>query len=60
MLDGTFARWSAAPGNAIDEVKEAVQKAGGYVAQARCSEGVVEALRYFFQEERLAPPGFRP
>lgn len=59
MLDGTFARWAAAPGNAIDEVKEAVKKAGGYVARARCSDGVLEALRYFFEVERLAPPGFR-
>jgi HAD superfamily hydrolase (TIGR01484 family) len=59
MLDGTFARWAAAPGNAIEEVKGAVQKAGGYVAQARCSDGVVEALRYFLETERLAPPGFR-
>ena len=57
MLDGRYARWPAAPGNAIDEVKEAVRKAGGYVATARCSDGVVEALRHFFEVERLAPPG---
>jgi len=59
MLDGIYARWPAAPGNAIDEVKEAVRKAGGYVADARCSEGVVEALRHFFGIERLAPQGFQ-
>lgn len=58
MLDGRYARWPAAPGNAIDEVKEIVQKAGGYVATARCSDGVVEALRHFFETERLAPPGW--
>jgi hydroxymethylpyrimidine pyrophosphatase-like HAD family hydrolase len=58
MLDGRFARWPAAPGNAIDEVKEAVTKAGGYVAQARCSDGVMEALCYFFETLHLAPPGF--
>ena len=58
MLDGRYAHWPAAPGNAIAEVKEAVQKAGGYVAQSRCSDGVVEALRYFFEEKRLAPDGF--
>lgn len=55
MLDGRFARWTAAPGNAIDEVKQAVARAGGYVAAARCSEGVVEALRYFIEERRLGP-----
>ena len=59
MLDGIHARWPAAPGNAIEDVKTTVQKAGGYVASARCSDGVVEALRYFFETERLAPPGMR-
>ena len=58
MLDGRYARWPAAPGNAIDEVKEIVQKAGGYVAAARCSDGVVEALRHFFETEHLAPTGW--
>ncbi len=57
MLDGRFARWPAAPGNAIDEVKAVVEKAGGYVARARCSEGVVEALRYFMEVRRLGPEG---
>jgi hypothetical protein len=47
MLDGRHARWAAAPGNAIDEVKAAVRAAGGYVAQGRCSHGVLEALDYF-------------
>jgi hydroxymethylpyrimidine pyrophosphatase-like HAD family hydrolase len=55
MLDGRFARWTAAPGNAIDEVKAAVLKAGGYVARAHCSAGVVEALRYFFRERKAGP-----
>lgn len=59
MLDGKYARWPAAPGNAIGEVKEVVQKAGGYVAQARCSDGVVEALRHFFEKEGQAPEGFQ-
>ena len=58
MLDGRYARWPNAPGNAIDEVKETVRKAGGYVSTARCSDGVVEALRHFFEVENLAPPGF--
>ena len=60
MLDGRYARWAAAPCNAIDEVKAAVQKAGGYVAAGRCSEGVVEALRHFFKQNGLDPRGFTP
>lgn len=47
MLDGRFAQWVACPGNAVDLVKRAVREAGGYVATAECSEGVVEALRHF-------------
>ncbi|MEI6350331.1 MAG: HAD family hydrolase [Verrucomicrobiota bacterium] len=58
MLDGRFARWPAAPGNAIEEVKAAVRAADGYVAGARCSDGIVEALRHFLHERELAPPMF--
>ncbi|MDQ3623181.1 MAG: HAD-IIB family hydrolase [Verrucomicrobiota bacterium] len=47
MLDGTHARWVACPANAVLAVKQAVQKAGGYVARGECSRGVVEALRSF-------------
>ncbi len=59
MLDGRYARWPMAPANAIPEVKEAVRSAGGYLAEQRCSFGVVEALRYFFRHHSLAPAGFR-
>ncbi len=59
MLDGRFARWPAAPGNAIDEVKATVKNAGGYIAQGRCSEGVLEALQHFFDTHSLAPAGFQ-
>jgi len=58
MLDGRFARWTAAPCNAIDEVKTTVQNAGGYVANARCGDGVVEALLHLFRHHPLAPPQF--
>jgi hydroxymethylpyrimidine pyrophosphatase-like HAD family hydrolase len=47
MLDGTHARWVACPANAVEAVQRAVQRAGGYVARADCSEGIVEALRHF-------------
>lgn len=47
MLDGTFARWVSCPANSTEAVKQVVQKAGGYIARASFSEGVVEALRHF-------------
>jgi hydroxymethylpyrimidine pyrophosphatase-like HAD family hydrolase len=47
MLDGRHARWVACPANAVEAVKVAVTRAGGYVAQQECSAGIVEALRKF-------------
>jgi hypothetical protein len=47
MLTRKHARYVACPGNAVDEVKLQVQQNDGYVAQGECSDGVVEALRFF-------------
>lgn len=47
MLTGLHARHVACPGNAIDEVKTVVRAAGGHVAAAPCSLGVLEALERF-------------
>jgi hypothetical protein len=47
MLDGRYAKWVACPGNSVPAVKDTVLNAKGYIAQAPCSEGVVEALRFF-------------
>ena len=47
MLDGVHARWVMCPSNAVQAVKETVLAAGGYVAEGRCSSGVVEALAHF-------------
>lgn len=47
MLDGRHAQWVACPGNAVEAVKKAVSKAGGYVADGVCSAGIAEALRHF-------------
>jgi hydroxymethylpyrimidine pyrophosphatase-like HAD family hydrolase len=47
MLDGRFAAMPACPANSIDEVKDAVRNAGGYVAQREQGAGVHEALRHF-------------
>ena len=47
MLDGEVAAMPACPANAIDEVKETVRSAGGYVAQRQHGAGVREALKHF-------------
>jgi hydroxymethylpyrimidine pyrophosphatase-like HAD family hydrolase len=47
MLDGRYAAMPACPANAIAEVKEAVRRAGGWVAKQETGAGVHEALRYF-------------
>jgi len=47
MLDGAVAAMPACPANAIDEVKNAVRAAGGYVAEREHGSGVHEALRHF-------------
>jgi HAD superfamily hydrolase (TIGR01484 family) len=47
MLNGRFAKFSACPANAIPEVKQAVQTAGGYAANKPFGAGVHDALRHF-------------
>lgn len=47
MLDGRYAALPSCPGNAIPEVKEAVRRAGGWVAEKEAGAGVHEALRHF-------------
>lgn len=47
MLDGKFAALACCPGNAVPEVKAAVERAGGYVAEQDCGAGVHEALVHF-------------
>jgi hydroxymethylpyrimidine pyrophosphatase-like HAD family hydrolase len=47
MLDGRYAALPACPANAIGEVKEAVRRAGGWVAEKEFGAGVHEALRHF-------------
>lgn len=44
MLDGSHGFQAAVPGNAEEEVREAVIGGGGYVATARCGAGVAEAV----------------
>jgi HAD superfamily hydrolase (TIGR01484 family) len=47
MLDGRYAAMPACPANAIAEVKEAVRRAGGWVAEEEFGAGVHGALRHF-------------
>jgi HAD superfamily hydrolase (TIGR01484 family) len=47
MLTTQFARWLAAPANAVPEVQRQVLAQGGYVSRGAHGTGVAEALRYF-------------
>ncbi|MEO5717484.1 MAG: HAD-IIB family hydrolase [Chthoniobacterales bacterium] len=47
MLDGRYAALPACPANAIAEVKEAVRRASGWVAEKEFGAGVHEALQHF-------------
>jgi len=55
MLDGKFARWVACPGNSAEATKETVLRAGGLVARGIASEGVLEGLNYFLEDQGLGP-----
>jgi hydroxymethylpyrimidine pyrophosphatase-like HAD family hydrolase len=50
MLSRTYAHWLAAPQNAIDIVKSAVQKEQGYLSKRPHGNGVAEALGLFLQK----------
>src|SRR5207247_9394890 len=52
MLDAQFAALASCPANAIQEVKDAVRAAGGYVAQNEYGAGVHEALVHFLNGSR--------
>jgi HAD superfamily hydrolase (TIGR01484 family) len=49
MLNGEVAAMPACPANAIEEVKTAVRKAGGYIAKREHGAGVREALEHFLR-----------
>ncbi len=48
MLDPRYAAKTACPGNALSPVKEQVRGQGGFVSERPASEGMMEALAYFF------------
>jgi hydroxymethylpyrimidine pyrophosphatase-like HAD family hydrolase len=49
MLSRQYARWLAAPANAVEPVKEAVREQEGYVSELCHGEGVAEALRFLLR-----------
>jgi hydroxymethylpyrimidine pyrophosphatase-like HAD family hydrolase len=44
MLSRRYARWLAAPGNAVEPVKQAVREQGGHVSELLHGNGVAEGL----------------
>ena len=54
MLDGSAAAMVACPQNAVDEVKDAVRAAGGYISAYPWGEGVADAIRHF-SGQRISP-----
>ena len=46
MLSRRYARWLAAPDNAVEAVKQAVRQQEGFVSKLSHGEGVVEGLEY--------------
>jgi hydroxymethylpyrimidine pyrophosphatase-like HAD family hydrolase len=61
MLDGTYAKNTACPANAIEPVKELVRRTHGYVAEKCWADGVAEALAFYGGggTKRNAPLEFR-
>jgi len=47
MLSRQYAHFLAAPGNAIDAVKDVVRRQRGHVSELWCGHGVAEGLRFF-------------
>ncbi|MEO6848442.1 MAG: HAD hydrolase family protein [Chthoniobacterales bacterium] len=47
MLDGKYAHMACCPSNSIEEVKQVVRDAGGYIASAKCADGIAEAYHWF-------------
>jgi HAD superfamily hydrolase (TIGR01484 family) len=52
MLSGEFARWVAAPDNAVPSVKELVRQQAGYVSHQPWGHGVARALEHFLESSR--------
>ena len=53
MLSCAYARWLAAPANAVPEVKAAVRRQNGFVSELSHGFGVTEALTRFLPESHV-------
>lgn len=47
MLDGRYAAMTACPSNAIEPVKTAVRRSGGFIAQRESANGIADAIAFF-------------
>jgi hypothetical protein len=47
MLSRRYARWLAAPANAVEPVKQAVREQEGFVSELPHGDGVAEGLEFF-------------
>jgi hydroxymethylpyrimidine pyrophosphatase-like HAD family hydrolase len=47
MLDGSYAKMTACPANAIDPVKQLVRRSRGYIANKCWADGIAEALEFY-------------
>jgi len=54
MLSRRYARWLAAPSNAVEPVKQAVREQGGHVSNLPHGDGVAEGLEYFLSTSVIA------
>jgi len=50
MLKPDFAKYLAAPGNAISELKSAVLQYGGYVSNLNYGHGLLDSLKYYLSD----------
>jgi len=49
MLSRRYARYVAAPSNAVEVVKAAVKREGGYISEASHGVGVASAIKYYLE-----------
>jgi HAD superfamily hydrolase (TIGR01484 family) len=49
MLSQNYARWLAAPANAVPEVKTAVLEQRGYISEFHCGHGVADSLEHYLK-----------
>jgi len=54
MLSREYAHMVAAPANAVEPVKAAVRREGGYLSRASHGQGVAEAIKYYLAERGTA------